>query len=404
MYYITLDTNTWIYLANGTEPVKLLNYIRDEVKNKNIVILLPTVTLNEWNLHKNKTVRPITSEYFKQIDELFSKILKLLGDKNKRGYLDFLLVDDEDKTEDNFEIYAKKIKERREDVEKAIEDNINLIDDLLNIHSVKIDIKPEIYIKAGDYALEKKAPFGKKNSFADALILFSFLDYVLENKLDDSMFISYNTDDYCEKANKGVTLHKDLIMDFENANSKYYKYVGEALNTIKEGIISKEEQYLIEELKLFEISNKEVYCNECSETGETNPIYFTNSSLSDERNQLDPNQLQFDFGEDFNIPYQEPIKSIQRGSCSWCGVLHIKCVECNHIQSILKNNYNEYIHCENCNLIYMIYVQSDYGYVDYEISIHSPKIKCEKCGDEFYREELTENLCINCEDFYSYEN
>ncbi|MEA5406045.1 hypothetical protein VB776_24110 [Arcicella sp. DC2W] len=69
MHYISLDTNTWIYLANGTEPVRLLHFIKQEVERGNITILLPEIVSSEWDLHKDKTVRQGSIKHFNDVQE-----------------------------------------------------------------------------------------------------------------------------------------------------------------------------------------------------------------------------------------------------------------------------------------------------------------------------------------------
>ncbi len=197
MHYITLDTNTWIYLANGTEPVRLLKYIKQEVDKGNITILLPEIISKEWEAHKDKTVRQWSIKHFNDVTEAMKVILKLLGDRGERDTLRFLFEERDEK--DYFKDFIDIFKKKKKEIEDAISDNINLIDSLFKTKCTVIEIKDEVYVKSGQFALEKKAPFKFKNSFADALIVFSFLDYVKSNSIQNAMFITYNTDDFCEK-------------------------------------------------------------------------------------------------------------------------------------------------------------------------------------------------------------
>ena len=92
MHYITLDTNTWIYLANGTEPVKLLHYLNSEVEKGNIKILLPLQVVTEWENNKEKNVKQGSLKHFGEIKEALDRLLKLLGEKGEKDILKFLLV------------------------------------------------------------------------------------------------------------------------------------------------------------------------------------------------------------------------------------------------------------------------------------------------------------------------
>ncbi len=91
MHYLTLDTNTWIYLANGTEPVRLLTYLKQEVDKRNITILIPDIIITEWNKNKDKAVKQGGVKHYKDVTEALDKISKLLGDKGERDVLSFLL-------------------------------------------------------------------------------------------------------------------------------------------------------------------------------------------------------------------------------------------------------------------------------------------------------------------------
>ena len=84
MYNLCLDTCTWIYLANGTEPVKFLDFIANEVEKNNIKIILPEIIIDEWNRNKDDTVNKGTIIHFSQIIEGLERVKRLLGQKGKR--------------------------------------------------------------------------------------------------------------------------------------------------------------------------------------------------------------------------------------------------------------------------------------------------------------------------------
>lgn len=407
MNHITLDTNTWIYLANGTEPVRLLHFVKREVEKNNITILLPEIVESEWEIHKEKTVRQGSIKHFNEVKEALEKILKLLGDKGEKDIISFLL-DAKDDT-DYFKDFFDKFKLKKREIEEAISENIKLIDDLFKNHATRIAIKDEIYKKAGEFALEKKAPFKLKNSYADALIVFSFLDYVKTNSIENSLFISYNTDDFCEKKYGKKFLHTDLEQEFIDAKSHFYKTVGEAINTIEKDIVSKEELELIEEMQNDESWNYEPeICQVCRENNDhLNAVTFGKLyELNDERlsTLINPQQQKFDFGENTFQPLTErPIKTIEVGYCDWCNTEHFKCINCGSTNSIWDGEYNKRKECEGCGLTYIIKSSFDGdGIEDVEYTIPSDTAICQKCGKEFDKDEITGNLCVDCEDEYSY--
>jgi predicted nucleic acid-binding protein len=383
MHYITLDTNTWIYLANGTEPARLLSYINSEVDNGNLTILLPEYIIQEWQNHKQKTVWNGSIKHFEEINKSLDTIQRLLSNEEKKDAISFLLAEEEEKP--HLKDIIISFKKKQKQIEEAVINNISLIDTLFKSKSIIIPANEKVYVKCGKFALDKKAPFKFKNSFADALILFSLLDYIKEHSIENTLFISYNTSDFCEQKDGKKALHPDLIDEFKTADCKYYKTLSEALNTIKADIVSREELKLI---RILQAESNEVddieFCHVCEENDEKlNEVYFRKPhELIDERNK-----------------YTE----ISVGRCDWCNSIHFKCVECRTVNAVWGGDYDVRKECEGCGLNYVITSSRDRDNVE---SIHYtiPKdtITCQKCGDEFGSDDMIENLCINCESEYSY--
>lgn len=410
MHYLTLDTNTWIYLANGTEPVRLLTYIKEEADKGNIKILLPETIINEWNRNKDNAVKQGSIKHFNDIEKSLDRILKLLGDKGERDVFSFLLDEKDDKV--YFKDFIDNYKKKRKEIEEAIIENIKLIDDLFKHRStIVLTIKDEIFLKAGQFALDKKAPFKTKNSFADALIVFSFIDYVKTNSIEDAFFISYNTDDFCEKKEGKKHLHPDLQPDFTVTKSKFYTIVGEAINTIEKDIVTKEELEWIKEMQEdAEYERDTEFCEVCSENNDRhNEVYFGRPQpLIDERIRPgydNSKQTEFEFAKD--LPKTQPEKyfhSIEVGHCSWCNTEHFKCASCSTVNAIWDNDYNKRKECEGCGLPYYIDTSNDHDGIGegYDYRILKDTETCEKCGNEFESDGSGNNICEVCEDEYAY--
>lgn len=161
MIYIALDTNTWIYLANGTEPARLLHQIKQQVNTSEIAVLLPTIVKDEWDKHKNGTVKKESLKSFNNSLKDIEKTLKHLGDKDNA--LRFLLGDKSDK--DELKELINKFKERKNEIENVIEENIQIIDEIFRTKAIVINIADHIYVKAGNFALEKKSTFRNEKQF-----------------------------------------------------------------------------------------------------------------------------------------------------------------------------------------------------------------------------------------------
>jgi len=411
MHFITLDTNTWIYLANGTEPVRLLHFIKKQVDKGNITIVLPEIVIQEWDKNKDRTVKQGSIKHFNEITEALDRILKLLGDKGERDALSFLFEGKDNK--DYFKDFYEAFKKKKQEVVEAINENIKLIDDLFKHTSTeRIKIKDNVTLKAAQFALAGKAPFKKKNSFADALIMLSFIDYVEMNFIEGGLFISYNSEDFCEKKDGKKLLHSDLEPEFSRTKSLFYTIVGEALNTIEKNIVSKEELQLIKDLQNRDDWYDEIiYCEVCQENdNRSNQVYFQSPyHLIDERNgqrSYDPNQVEFDFSK--NLPKSPKPKkvhnNIEVGHCEYCNTEHFICVSCGTTNAVWDNEYNETKECEGCGLTYLIekpdlwdgdYEESSYTILkDYEI--------CQLCSNKFENVGDGNNICRKCEDEYAY--
>lgn len=410
MHYLTLDTNTWIYLANGTEPVRLLIYIKQEVDKGNIKIILPKIIINEWDKNKDNAVKQGSIKHFNDITQALDRILKLLGDKGERDVLSFLL--DEKDNKDYFKDFIDNFKKKKKEIEEAISYNIKLIDDLFSHKStIVLNIKDEVSLKAGQFALQKKAPFKNKNSFADALIVFSFIDFVKTKPIEEALFISYNTDDFCEKKEGKKYLHPDLQPDFTDTKSHFYTIVGEALNTIEKDIVSKDElEWIKEMLDEAEHERDVEYCEVCQENNDrSNEVYFGRPHpLTDERIGLkydNPKQIELEFAKDLpKTQLEKYFHSIEVGHCSWCNTEHFKCASCGALNAVWDNEYDERKECEGCGLPYYIDTSGDQDRIGegYEYRILKDTETCEKCGNEFEDDGSGNNICEICEDEYAY--
>lgn len=393
--YISLDTCTWIYLANGTEPVKFLDFILQESQKGNIKIIVPEIVIKEWEKNKDNAVKGFVEKQLKKIIDELNRVSKLLGVRGERPLLSPFGNEEEDE-KDYFNEIIEKIKNKREYVKSAVQDNIAKIDKIFN-SAIVIEIKDSIVLHAGEYALSKKAPFKEKNSFADALILFSFIDYVEQNQIEGAKFISYNTDDFCEKKEKEKHLHSDLKPHFTRSKSEFFKIVGRALKTIKDDIATKEELEQIEHDAAYEfeleMANVE-YCEACfkQEIYWDDPIEIPTELKLDE---IDDSQMEFAFAEDMPKTKTEKIISkIQITNCSYCGTEHFKCQRCETTNT--PSWYGGKTICEGCGLAYFVKTSGD-GSGDIEYRIIKDYLSCINCGREYENNGLNDSkMCSSC--------
>jgi len=356
--YLILDTNIWIYLANGFNPetnnyedglhFKILGSLKHLVSIGKIKLLTNDLILEEWG--RNRQQRFLLIE--KHRKTLEGQINNLKSIKKKLDQEDGVLVDTIiEKYENKFQLEINNNLKHVEEVE-----------DLLNNFTVKFQIKDSVKIKVTDWAVNKKAPFkgDKSNSTADALILFGSIDYLTEISKNDlfgepiyiypeSIFVSGNTGDFSNKANK-TELHSDLIPIVSPTKMKYDINLGKVINAIEELFKESEIQLIEEEIDEW----NEFYCEVCDPGEERifyNVVHFGGSFEIESQKEIeitDPNQLSI-FLDGANSEPTEPEKYlIEIGTCQYCDQEYLHCLRCNTINIIS----DEFIQCEGCEEIY----------------------------------------------------
>jgi len=229
MVHLILDTNIWIYLAEGQHPFVLQGII-EKVNNQDLILLVNDEIIKEWDRNKDESSIRIEKELIKQIE--FAKGLTTC------------LETDDAKT---YKELLSKIRVGKPEFLKTIESRFKTVDDLIKNKSIVIPIKDEHKMTVIDWALNQKAPFHRKsNSVADALIIISSIDYIKENGINnvnynridisDSVFVSYNSDDFSKDikgADKDI-IHPDLKPYFDSVGMSYERNFGKILNLTSE--------------------------------------------------------------------------------------------------------------------------------------------------------------------------
>ncbi len=404
MYYVLLDTNAWIYLANGTEPVKLLKFLSEESKKGSIKILVPRIVIDEWNKNKDKAVRHGAINHFKGVTDAFDRIVKLLGSRGEKDPLSFLLNEADSKT--YFDDLTKKFKEKRKEIEDAVNENIALIDGIFESKEIEIlNTSEQLMISAGKLALEKKAPFVKKNSFADAIIILAFLEYVGKNKVEGAMFITYNIEDFCERKDGEKLLHPDLEPEFIKTKSLFFTIVGEALNTIQKDLVSQEELNLIRENQDDEFDSGEQCINCHDNLDRYSLVHLSEVELDDQRIKAETprNQIQLPFdGDAIKRKSDQPkyFTTLLVGNCDYCGTEHFLCAQCGSLNEVLDSEYGERKECDGCGLPYFIEVEIDRKGAEENVfyRIMADKV-CTQCGEKYEEEhDELDGICKSCGD------
>lgn len=332
MVNLIIDTNTWIYMANGYNQdtgsfesghhFKLVEKIADLVTQEKVEIIVNDIIIDEWKKNKVRT-ETLINKIQAGIDEFEKSINNSKKHVSPEGA----------KKADEF-LNEYKL-ERRKEIQRN-RAHISTVENLLFNKSTTIPITQSVKNLALDLALKKKAPFHKKNSMADALILFSAIEYFKEGGfdwIDNTFFVSNNTEDFCEK--KGSSkIHPDLAAYLVQSQILFDTNLARVLN-LSEDIIMEIDKY---HHRLDSVHPCLAECdgmeNGFLESGLAG-VTFTEILVPIEGREIDyynPNQIQLDLGDQYKLKKKDylliqnrNISRIMMGSCDFCGANHIEC-------------------------------------------------------------------------------
>lgn len=337
MIYLVLDTNIWIYLANGLDPsdkaqdklhFELLSSLKSFKDKGDITILVNDIILKEWARNKNHCEGKVKSLQNKLANPnaVFNEIKKYAKtdiDNIQREYL--------------------------EGIEKEILENqkhIVEVENFLHNDCLKIEISDKVKLQIFDMSVGNKAPFqSNKNNVADASILFSSAEY-LEGKLNEeasAIFVSYNFKDFTDNINRN-DFHPEILDQLWEVDIKYEQRLPAALKLSKK-IIAQYEEYYKQEAWLESIR---FYCISpfCYRAENFQAIGYLDDKIHvklDREDFFDPNQLSL--FPDIPQIIQQPT-TVKIGHCTMCETLHLECPECKALVCI----EDEIFDCPECQL------------------------------------------------------
>ncbi len=237
---IILDTNWWIYLAKGEQP-KSLKEIINKIDCGEFRLIVPDVIIQEWDRNLEQTRKDVEEFILDQAKNAYAISQHLNGLEQAK-----------------FRAILNNYKDKEAERLKLANRNIDKIDKIIKQKSVIIKVTDEVTRLTIKQALEKKAPFHKgNNSVADALILFSSIEYLKKhknNEIGSSIFVSYNHNDFSKSKDDKDTIHEDLLPFLESTNTAYERNIGLAMKltmnlqeNIDTYIESKAEEELIDD-------------------------------------------------------------------------------------------------------------------------------------------------------------
>jgi hypothetical protein len=360
--YLIFDTNIWLYLANSKDPLTenfqegyhfiLLENILNKISEGAIKVVSNEIIQKEWERNKAAT-RDLVCKYEQRLENEI-KILENIRISLK-GKFDKELNQIRDAYKETLKAKIDENKLHISNVEKLL------------MSSSKFEIPDKVKVFASDWATEKKAPFtGKgKNSMADALILFSAIDFIKSqeaifefpdgdfNDIPRSIFISGNKNDFSSADNKDK-IHDQLEEILDLVNMKYYISLPKALKRVDETLFADLELFSKMDAEMQDYLQEEDYCLEC-DVDPDRPIsnyihFYPPEEITNETIQpIDPNQLTLFADTPKTVKI---ISTIQRGFCNNCDAEHIKCQKCGAIMSDMY--FDDVFNCVGCDIWYEV--------------------------------------------------
>lgn len=359
MIYITLDTNIWIYLANGynveTEAydeggyVRAFEILKECTQTGDVRFLTCDLILEEWKRNKTSALeRVITRIKNKQkaTHDLKKNLASMLPELN--ADLDNI-----------FSQYDRK-------VEKLIDDyrqRFDTIEDFLINRTEKFGIANEIRLVAVEQALSKKAPFcgDKSNSMADMLILLGSIDHISKKsiKLDDldlpgiypeNYFVTSNYTDFSTSKNEKEKIHPDLGVFVKNTQTHYRYNFLNFINELKQHPIFTEKDQIIYDASVGayeEYDDDLILCPLCEEE-HYGMIYLSECRVRDLRYPIYDKQQQSLFPmHPIDKLNEKTYVEMRSGICSCCATNFIICPDCGTLTQINIGDKNI---CRMCGL------------------------------------------------------
>lgn len=242
MTNILIDTCVWLDLAKTSKYEKLVNLLDQLVEDWQVSLVIPEIIISEFQNNKNRIVVDAGKNLSSYFEKVRDTIFDYGDEKNKKAIMSHL---DE---------FTSKIPTFGESVLNSVQK----IEKLLSQAEI-IQTTDEILLRASKRALHKRAPFHlSKNSIGDAIIIESYIDYIVQNESQDCkfMFVTHNKNDFSLKNGNQNIPHEDIADAFDSSKSFYFINLVDALNEINPELIlnfQEEELWKTEPRNLTEI-------------------------------------------------------------------------------------------------------------------------------------------------------
>lgn len=339
MIYLIIDTNIWIYLANGfnstscehenNQHFKLLAELKRLKEEEKVCIIVNNIVFEEWERNKKNANL--------KIKELRKKIKKHNSEKNT------------DKCSKWKQLKKDKINRLKVEIAANIK-HIDEVEYFIYNDCHRVDILDKTKIDIFDMSILKKAPFhNTKNNTADAAILFSAYEYLKTYKnnyqhQNGFIFVSNNFKEFADNKNNDE-FHPDIKEALISIDIQYSRELPNALN-ISHGIIVEMEAYY-EYIEWHESTMFFCEMPYCQSNSDFSPWGYLDSEITikyDSDGEIDPSQTEL-FPE---MPKVQRKESKEAGNCVVCESLHFICPICSDMTYVdsLEGDDFECVVCE----------------------------------------------------------
>jgi hypothetical protein len=212
MYYACIDTCVLLDLAKDPATLEKL---RSVIERGKLRLLIPEPIIEEFRRHKPTYAARVATSQRKTIRDM-RVLLGMLGPGIS-----------ETTTRDIVSVQAMVDRQ-----EQAAYHILAEIDGLLtSSFAVHLEASQAVRLRAGERAKEKRAPFGNKNSWNDAVIFEAFAAFCETCPEGDiALFITSNTDDFSDRMDHRRP-HRDLAAVF-SGRVEYFINIAQALQRL----------------------------------------------------------------------------------------------------------------------------------------------------------------------------
>jgi len=194
MIYLTFDSDIWLNsLKESGEDDNFIDSLEYWIENGHVQILLPENIIEEWKRNRDSKKQFLVNDW----KGFFNRAKKVFPNDIIKGL----------KTPEN--------------LNALVELQLKRVEAIFDCYAIKIPITLDVKLIAIEFAEQKKAPFGPKNSIGDAYIYFAITDYISVNSLINCVFVTNNYTDFSNKEHPDK-IHPDLEPDFAKHKIGYY--------------------------------------------------------------------------------------------------------------------------------------------------------------------------------------